>query len=258
MPVFLSRNAKRRRKKHGEADGRTVSVTVDGKLVTMAELQSGGVLATEDGSGEGKSKQATTAGHNAHSSYMNAGTEGNDDACLQKENDAADRGASSSGSSSPGKTPQHDEGGATSSTAATNAKGGEPSKAVSKTPSTSPPSSAKDNGSSNNNNPNNINNNKSIGSGGNKHAAIAEDDNNPSLWFGSGNSLKHQAAPTSTGSASEHRRRVPSVNGAADRNLPYKTPQGQKKNFTMYRQGSLTRSRKVTWMNEGFGISSGI
>lgn len=242
MPVFLSRNAKRR-KKHGEADRRTVSVTVDGKLVTMAELQSGGSeLAREDTVGEAKSKQATTAGHNSHSSCSNIAMEGND-ACLQKENDrVTDRGASSSNSRSPpGKSPpQHDEGGGANSPAATNAKA-EPTKAGSKTPNT-----AKDNGSSNNNNPHNINNNNSISSSGNKQAATGEDNsNNPSLWFGSGNSLKPQATPSSTvPSAEQHRRRLPSVNGAADRNLPYKTAQGQKKNFTMYRQGSLTRSRK--------------
>ncbi|XP_050076400.1 uncharacterized protein LOC126563743 [Anopheles maculipalpis] len=240
MPVFLSRNAKRRRK-YGEANRRKVSVTVDGKPVTMTELQSG-ELEREEIAGDGKSKQAATAaGHNSHShTNADAAMEGND-AGVKQENDASDRGAASG--SSPGKTSLYDEGGA--GRAATISAKLESTKALSQSPNISA-SSTKDNGSSNNNNPNNINNNNNNNSisGGNKQHAVAEDKNNPSpsLWFGIGNSLKNQEAPASTAPSSDHRRRLPSVNGAAERNLPYKTP--RKKSFIMYRQGSLIRSRK--------------
>uniref|UniRef100_A0A182M8I8 Paired amphipathic helix protein Sin3a n=1 Tax=Anopheles culicifacies TaxID=139723 RepID=A0A182M8I8_9DIPT len=230
MPVFLSRNAKQHRRniermafvtidEEGEPAADTISSsTVDRNASSVSNATIGNVLL------QGSATQNSKPPPRSHT--------GTEEDARSKENDARD-------SSSPGKL-QQDE-----SVASTTAKGGE-----SKPLTQSVTLSAKDNGASgttsgnNNNNPTNINNNNSIGNNASKHAV----DNN-SLWFGGGSgSVKKERSPA------EHR--LPSVNGA-DRNLyiddseqktvasrTCKTAQVQKKNFTMYWYGSLTRSKK--------------
>ncbi|XP_053663250.1 paired amphipathic helix protein Sin3a [Anopheles marshallii] len=239
MPVFLSRNVKQRRKN----TKRTVSVTIDGKSVSMGELQASDieedtVAGDSISSAEDKNAllpvsntiiasvlQSTATTHNSKPPQHAAGAEGD---ASRKENDVRE-------ASGAGKAQHENENVGAAAGSTTTAKGGE----------SKPPSSTKDtgggttSGGNNNNNPNNINNNNNnIGS-------------NPSLWFGSG-SFKKQSP-----SAVPADRRLPNMNGA-DRNLlyiddseqmkvtrnTYKTSQVQKKNFTMYWHGSLTRSRK--------------
>lgn len=245
MPVFLSRNARHSRK---HTVGK-ISVNIEGNPATLKELQAGD--AGEENS-PNSSKNAKASDANSSSSSFSSSSTSNGSKQQQSHSNVGgvegekQRALNESTSEATGatggkvKSSQQEESGATTGKGETNPSSSPAAAAAAAALATrdSCGNGGKAASSGNNNNLNNINNNNSI-------CSTNKQLDNP-LWFG-GSGVKKAPPPE----------RLPCMNGA-DRNLLYiddseqmkvnrtfKTNQVQKKNFTMYRPGALTRARKV-------------
>lgn len=245
MPVFLSRNARHSRK---HTVGK-ISVNIEGNPATLKELQAGDA-GEENSPNSSKAAKASDANSSSSSSFSSSSTSNGSKQQQSHSNVGGAEGekqralneSTSEATGATGgkvKSSQQEESGATTGKGETNPSSSPAAATAVSATRDSCGNGGKAASSGNNNNLNNVNNNNSICSSTNKQL------DNP-LWFG-GSGVKKAPPPE----------RLPCMNGA-DRNLLYiddseqmkvnrtfKTNQVQKKNFTMYRPGALTRARKV-------------